>query len=289
MESFGKPQPDVTHCFAEFYLTSDYSRFPQEHRADAAAGIKAFVVEQQAHELTDMPCRDWVLGLPVRADSSSRFNYGDGWRKARRGRGDMLLVPPRTEVSYAYDGPTKLLVVAWRAEMLERLDPDLFRDNGARLGPLFARYFRNAPVEAACRAVWFELSRTDAASRLMLDSAVIQLAGSLVRAPDIRAAAPVRARADIRRALAFIDANFNRDISLADMAREAKLSPFHFSREFRQQTGRSPYQHVQRTRALAAQRALDGGCASADTVASASGFSSVRRMREAIAKHLRFA
>ncbi len=285
METCGRVRSDVTDCFAEFYRTSAYGRFPQEHRSSERSGVKAFVVEQQAHDLTDAPCRDWVLGLPIRADSASRFNYGDGWRRARRGRGDILLVPPATEVSYSYEGPTKLLVLTWDAALLERLDPETFRDGTERLSPLFARYFRNGPVEMACKAIWLELARTDTAARLMLDSAIIQLAAALLRAADIKAATPARSRADIRRALAYVEANFHKDISLVDLAREANLSVFHFSREFRLQTGVSPYQHVQRTRALAARRALAAANASPDMVASTTGFASVRRMRETMSKY----
>ncbi len=285
METSERVRSDVTDCFAEFYRTSAYGRFPQEHRSSERLGLKAFVVDQQAHDLTDAPCRDWVLGLPIRANSASRFNYGDGWRRARRARGDILLVPPATEVGYSYEGPTKLLVMTWDAALLERLDPEAFRNSEERLRPLFARYFKNAPIEMACRAIWLELVRTDPAARLMLDAAITQLAAALLRAADIKAAMPSRSRADIRRALAYIDAHFRQDISLADLAREANLSVFHFAREFRLQTGASPYQYVQRTRALAARRALTSGHAGLETVASTTGFGSVRRMREAIAKY----
>jgi AraC-like DNA-binding protein len=53
----------------------------------------------------------------------------------------------------------------------------------------------------------------------------------------------------IERAVKLIDQEYaNAALSVADMARQADLSPFHFSRVFRQQTGLSPYAHLTQVR-----------------------------------------
>lgn len=48
----------------------------------------------------------------------------------------------------------------------------------------------------------------------------------------------------LRNVLAYVEANLHRPITLADLAEQVRLSPYHFSRVFRQAVGRSPYDHV---------------------------------------------
>lgn len=52
----------------------------------------------------------------------------------------------------------------------------------------------------------------------------------------------------LKRVTEFIDANLENDISLADLAAVADLSPFHFSRAFRKSTGKTPQQYVMQQR-----------------------------------------
>ncbi len=52
----------------------------------------------------------------------------------------------------------------------------------------------------------------------------------------------------LNRVVEFIDANLENDISLAELAAVAALSPFHFSRAFRKSTGKTPQQYVMHQR-----------------------------------------
>jgi AraC family transcriptional regulator len=269
-------------CFADFYRTSDYSAFPQEHRASPLHRIKAFIVDQQPHELVDAACSGWILGLPLRASCQTQFDFGDGWQRMRRGRGDMLLVPPGTEVRYRIAGPTRLLVVSFANDNLVNLDPELFGDPASRLQEATGRYFRNVQVETICRNLWSDLAKGDAAAPLLLQGAMVSLAGSLLRFSSGGGAKRSRNRADIRRSVAYIQDNLRNEMRLSDIAQVAGLSVFHFSREFRLQTGHSPYRFIQVKRAAAAAHMLTGSRAEVETVARACGFNSVRRMREAI-------
>ena len=60
----------------------------------------------------------------------------------------------------------------------------------------------------------------------------------------------------LKRVLDFIDARLAGEISLDDLAAEACLSPFHFSRLFRDATGLSPHRYVIDRRVQAAQKKL---------------------------------
>ncbi len=268
--------------FSDFYRTSRYGRFPQEHRSTTNGILRAFIVDQQPHDFTDEPCQDWVLGLPMRASCATRFDYGDGWRRSRRGKGDLLLVPPNTEVKYEVQGPTRLLVVTWSDDALRAVDAEIFGGPDMAFRSLFERYVRNVMVERVCKAIWHDLAIPDEAARIFLDAAIVQLAGSLLRCASlVECQRPVR-RADIRRAVAFIQENYTRDISLAEIAAEADLSMFHFSRAFRLQMGQSPFSYVQSRRLEAAEAMLKQPQVDLDDIARRSGFQNVRRLRAAI-------
>jgi AraC family transcriptional regulator len=78
----------------------------------------------------------------------------------------------------------------------------------------------------------------------------------------------------LKRVLDFIDAHLVEEISLDDLAAEACLSPFHFSRLFRTATGLSPYQYVIKRRVEAAQKMLQFNHYSLVEIALIVGFGS---------------
>lgn len=76
----------------------------------------------------------------------------------------------------------------------------------------------------------------------------------------------------LRRVLDFICSNLSDEISLAQLARVAGLSPFHFSHAFRWSTGVSPYKFVRNVRLEKASRLLKSTRLSVVEVALRCGF-----------------
>lgn len=76
-----------------------------------------------------------------------------------------------------------------------------------------------------------------------------------------------------RRVVEFVTANLHRPITLADMAAQAHLSPYHFSRSFKESTGMSPVAFLLRQRIKTAKQMLKGRETLAG-IAHACGFSS---------------
>ena len=74
--------------------------------------------------------------------------------------------------------------------------------------------------------------------------------------------------------------------SVADLADKACMSPRHFARLFRQETGHSPAHAVERLRVEAARAALESGAESLKAVAHACGFGSAERMRRSFLRLL---
>ena len=78
-------------------------------------------------------------------------------------------------------------------------------------------------------------------------------------------------------------ASYERDIGLAEMARAACLSKFHFLRLFTELHGITPHAYLQRKRAKAAARLLESSSLGAGQVAERVGFNS----RSTMARQLR--
>jgi len=76
------------------------------------------------------------------------------------------------------------------------------------------------------------------------------------------------------RVLDYIEAHFGESVSLDDLAGEACLSPFHFSRLFHEATGLSPHRYVTERRIRSAQQLIVAGAASLAEVALDTGFGS---------------
>jgi AraC-like DNA-binding protein len=92
-------------------------------------------------------------------------------------------------------------------------------------------------------------------------------------------------RAAIRRARAYMDAHYDRDLSLTDLARIVDLSPFYLARVFRAEVGMPPHAYLESVRIRAAQGLLASGTPLAE-VAYATGFADqshfTRRFRRCI-------
>lgn len=80
--------------------------------------------------------------------------------------------------------------------------------------------------------------------------------------------------------------DLRRDHRVEDLAARACMSPRHFARCFRAETGATPAQAVERLRVEAARSALEGGQAAVARVAQDCGFGNTERMRRAFVRLL---
>ena len=80
--------------------------------------------------------------------------------------------------------------------------------------------------------------------------------------------------------------DLRREHRVEDLAAQACMSPRHFARCFRAETGATPAQAVERLRVEAARAALEGGASSVLRVSLDCGFGSTERMRRAFLRLL---
>ena len=85
----------------------------------------------------------------------------------------------------------------------------------------------------------------------------------------------------IQAALTYAKNHLDEDLSVETLAHAAHMSPRHFSREFRQNTGQSPARAIERLRAETARLLVEADKITIERIASRTGFSDAERMRRA--------
>jgi AraC family transcriptional regulator len=209
--------------------------------------------------------------------------------------GWVALVPAGTSISWICSTRLSFTVLRLAIDFVNDIARSVFdlAPNGYRLTP---RERAHDPAVANIAAVLArETIRAELGGRLYAESLASMLAVHLLRHYAARgagcivghrslqkAAAPVarrfgesgsRPRA-VGDALAFIHANYARDVSVADIAAAAHFSPFHLTRLFKQALGVSPHRYLIQVRVNSARSLLsaDVGKPSLAEVASAVGF-----------------
>ncbi|WP_254857192.1 MULTISPECIES: helix-turn-helix domain-containing protein [Rhodanobacteraceae] len=95
----------------------------------------------------------------------------------------------------------------------------------------------------------------------------------------------IDARSDrIQASLAHARRNLRNELSVAELAAIAHLSPRHFARAFRAETGRTPAQAVAALRMEQARMLIAQGTLSMETIARDTGFGDTERMRRAFVR-----
>ena len=99
-------------------------------------------------------------------------------------------------------------------------------------------------------------------------------------------AAPSTANATIRRVQVHIAGKPQADLSVDALAHLAAMSPRHFARVFKRETGVAPAEYVERARLDHVRRRLETGTDAIDLIAGACGFQGGDVMRRAFARQL---
>jgi AraC family transcriptional regulator len=129
----------------------------------------------------------------------------------------------------------------------------------------------SAGLAGCTPAPWEELS-------IQLAARTIQLASGLSPGAN---STPPSALARITRSVRMIERHSNRELGINSLAREARLSPYHFLRTFGIVTGLTPHQYIRRARLREAAMRLASGQPKVLDVALDSGFGDVSNFNHA--------
>jgi AraC-like DNA-binding protein len=125
------------------------------------------------------------------------------------------------------------------------------------------------------RLIRFHRAIADGAPVLSIESHLIDaLAHLMTRYADERRSRPrgLSERSAVRRAREYIDAHYDADVSLSELAAVVHLSPFYFARAFQKEVGLPPHAYLETVRITRGRELLLRGVSIAD-VSAAVGYS----------------
>lgn len=192
--------------------------------------------------------------------------------------GDIDIVPANTACVWDPDRADTALIVSVKTDLLAATVEEL----GARCDKLEIRnrfQIRDLQLEHIGWTLKAEMEAGYPNGRIFRDSLATALAAALIARHSSLAPAPFSSFVSqtmsgrrLRQALSYIEDNLNRDLSLAEIAREAGVSVSHLKTTFRQMTGLPVHRYVIQRRVERARALLSQGSLSISQVAQEAGF-----------------
>jgi AraC family transcriptional regulator len=177
--------------------------------------------------------------------------------------GQVSIHPARVPIRWQWKGKTNSLLLTLDPAFLDRVAREAFGENAAPVH-LWHEDGRHDPlINNLASALVREMLAADDGTRLFAESLANVLSVHLIRnyAEGMPAApqpvtGPTRA---VSAAVRFIREHYAEQISLADIAAAAGMSPFHLTRVFKKTMGMSPHQYLVEVRVHSARALVSAG------------------------------
>ena len=199
---------------------------------------------------------------------------GDTFKTHRYETGDLWINPAGVPFSHRISGHNQFVLLTLEPQKLIELLPE-----GASLGhSAFRREHRSKDkhLQMLMQTLLLEAEMGGPNGQLYVDSLSTALSAHFVNHYSLEqpnlVATHTSERQRLRHVTDYIEAHLIKDMSLSDLALQAGLSKFHFSRLFKQTIGLTPHKYVVRRRIEHAARQLKQG-QSITQVAHQLGFS----------------
>jgi AraC family transcriptional regulator len=203
-------------------------------------------------------------------------------------KGDLSITPAQMPFFARWDGEDHYLKIRLTSQFVQRIarealemDSDYPEGGTAshRLELLPQARIRDPHIEAIGLMLLAELQQGDTANKLYIESLSNVLAVHLIR--QYTTARPQSVmyegglpQRQLLQVLDYIDTHLHQEIKLTDLASLLGMSQFHFSHQFKQATGISPYQYLLQQRIERAKQLLKRSDRSIADIALTCGFNS---------------
>jgi AraC family transcriptional regulator len=233
-------------------------------------GPRAGAVPEHQHD-------EHLALVALGANRRDELKAAGGFKAGCCGSGGALVVPAGQPHSASSDGASEYVSLY--------LDPALVLRAASDAGvrgrvEVVARSYESDPtVHGVALSLLSELEQGGLCGPLYTESLANVLAVHLLRNyAEVKSGGPRFAGGlsgrRLRRVTEHMDGNYGRELSLAELAGVAGVSPFHFAREFKRATGAAPHQYLIRVRVERAKALLAEGRLPLAEVAFSAGFSS---------------
>lgn len=233
-------------------------------------GIGAIEIPEHEHSTF---CLHMQTSGPVEMEWHAQGKHG----KQRSGAGTLILLTPGSSDTLRWSGPSERILVSIEPTLLDRALQELdgrgqaFVDN--RWG------FQDLQLQLLLTEIAREMESGWTMGALYGDLLGLSLSMALVRKYSTAPSAASWAKggisgARLKRILNYMSEHSHINLRLADLARFAGMSAFHFSRSFRESTGMPPHQYLLQLRIQKAKTLLRLPHPGVEEIASTMGFPS---------------
>jgi AraC family transcriptional regulator len=217
--------------------------------------------------------------LEVACVESGAIGYRVGRKDLEVGPGDAIAVPARTEHASRLAPGTRATSVWIGLETICAVGEAM----GATLDEYPLVLSGGGRAATLARLLRQEGEAEGPGQILAVEALAEALAVAVLREAGHAERRPLSRDARIQRALDVIERRYSEALTVDDLARQAGLSRFHFSRLFREQVGESPYQRLRAVRLDRAAELLRRGGRTVTEVALSVGFQDLGRFGRAFA------
>ena len=247
-------------------------------------------VQRPAGDMSRPALPDIVLMEDMQGCSRVRGDLGGGSFDLTTRKGTLAVAAPNFATTVVNDESHRLRSLAfplaqWQGVLDEATDGRSSFDTAR----VYGRIFGSAAIRSAFRNLWGFCEDEGPPSRLLARAAGCEILAELCRlggAPFGPVKGGLAPWAE-RRCLELLRARLAEDISLDELAAEARLSPFHFARMFKQSVGVPPRVYLTRLRMEKACELLASTDLPVTEIAQEVGYSSNQVLARVFTKHHR--
>jgi len=190
-------------------------------------------------------------------------------------RGDLLLIPAGVPFSGACEITDEVLAFTIEPAFLERLSLAADYPHAIELISTFKH--RDPHIEGIAQSIQREIQTASWGNRLYLDSLANLLAIHLLRnytSQPLRRSKPELGLGELalNQVLDYINAHFEQEIQIADLAQVTNFNPCYFASLFKRSMGISPWQYIVQQRVERAKKLLKQQNHSISEIAVQCGF-----------------
>ncbi len=239
------------------------------------------------------------LSLILVTQGTIAFDYREGsspWEIVQLRMGDWILAPgggePYELRSHVLSAePLELLLIHVNTDFMAHMAGPLINNSVAHVEVSKRLAFQDPLLTQIGLALQQELHAPSAAGKLYAETAAQMLAAHLLRHHahinrTLKETTSGLTQRQVKQVLEYIEHHLDHHLSLAEIAQQSGLSPFHFARRFRQTIGESPHQYVVNRRLETAQRLLEETDLPVSQISLMIGFSSQGHFTQTFARRL---
>lgn len=278
---------DAPSSFAQWHSKGGHASYVRTIKSQGSL-LDLLEVQRPAGDMSRPALPDIVLVEDMLGCSRVRGNLGGGRFDVATGKGTLAVAAPNFSTTVVNDESHRLRSLAfplaqWQSVLDEAADGRFSIDSSL----IYGRVFDSPAIRSTLRNLWALCSDEGAPSRLLARAAGLEILAQLCRmggAPLATAKGGLAPWAQ-RRCLELMRAQLSEDISLDELAIEARLSPFHFARMFKHSLGVPPRVYLTRLRIEKACELLEHTDLPVTDIAQEVGYSSNQVLARVFMKH----